>query len=169
MVVVDDFVAVVVVVLDFVVVVVDTVVVVVDFVVVVAVNVVVVLDFVVVVLDFDVVVAEDVVTVVVVQKPAANDASVPSQGLQVWSWVAVASASKYCPATHSVMGVHCRSLRPAAGRRLSNSPGAHVVKDAHIKLLVAFAWLTTNSWRAHVVHSAHSSTQCGNGLDRNVP
>ena len=58
-----------------------------DCVVVVAVNVVVVLDF-----DIDVVV---VVTVVVVHNPAANDASVLSQRSQVWSRVAVASASTY--------------------------------------------------------------------------
>ena len=144
-----------------VVVVVADVVVEVDCVVVVAVNVVVVLDF-----DIDVVV---VVTVVVVHNPAANDASVLSQRLQVRSRVAVASASTYWPATHSVIGVHCRSLLSAVGRRLSNSPGPHVVKDAQMKLLVAFAWLTTYSWRAHAAHDAHSSTQCGYGSARYVP
>ena len=78
------------------------------------------------------VVVEDVVTVVVVHSPPANEAELPSHPVQSRSTVAVASVSTYCPATHSVMGVHCRSLLPADGRRLSNSPEAHVVNDAQM-------------------------------------
>jgi len=119
-----------------------------------------------------VVVAVDVVVVVVVvelvEHPPIKEAPDPSQLSHFRSELAVGSSDTYCPSVHSVIGVHSRSLSPAAGGFDSHSPALHSFDVWQTTLLVAVPFFATISSSLQVPCNAHSCNECASSF-RNVP